>query len=267
MKNCKNAKKILEIEKLSLYAPDSGAKILKSISWSINSGERWVLLGANGAGKSSLISAICGYSMPAECLLRVAGLEYSKDNWREVRERIALVGTHLHRGINGGEKVVDVIISGKFAMINYWGRITRQLVLEAYSKMRQLGIAHLIDSEWRHISQGEREKVLIARSLMTKPDVVILDEPCSALDPVARRNFVRFLDRIGRHKTPHAMILATHYIGEIPPCFTHALVLRRGSVMAAGEIGKVVNSETLSKAYGAECKVSRRNGMFSFALA
>ena len=140
------------------------------------------------------------------------------------------------------------------------------MVLEAYAKMKQLGIAYLVDSSWGHISQGEREKVLIARSLMTKPDVVILDEPCSALDPVARRNFVRFLDRLGSRKTPGAIILATHYIEEIPPCFTHALILRKGGVLAAGKIGDVVNSANLSKAYGAKCLARRVGKMFSFKL-
>ncbi|MBO5254471.1 MAG: ATP-binding cassette domain-containing protein [Opitutales bacterium] len=227
MKNAKKAKEILEMQNLSLYSFESGEKILDRISLTVENGQRWVLLGANGAGKSSLISAVCGFSMPDECLLRVSGFEYSKDNWSKVREKIALIGTHLHREINSDEKVVDTIISGKFAMINFWGKITKNLILEAYEKMKQMGIEHLIDSSWKFISQGERQKVLIARSLMTKPDVIFLDEPCSALDPVARRNFVRFLDKLGRKKTIPAIIMATHYLEEIPPSFTHAIILKK----------------------------------------
>ena len=266
MKKCKNAKKILEMQKLSLYAFDSGDKILDSISMCVEDGQRWVVLGANGAGKSSLISAVCGFSMPDECILRVSGLEYSKDNWQRVREKIALIGTHLHREINADEKVVDVIISGKFSQINYWGKITKELILEAYDKMKQIGITHLVDSTWKFISQGERQKVLIARSLMMKPDVIFLDEPCSALDPVARRNFIRFLDKLSKKKSIPAIIMATHYLEEIPPTFTHALILKKGAVRASGKIDEVINSKNLSRAYGAKCNVSKRKGFFSLSL-
>ena len=267
MKNAKKAKEILEMQNLSLYSFESGEKILDNISLTVEIGQRWVLLGANGAGKSSLISAICGFSMPDECLLRVSGFEYSKDNWSKVREKIALIGTHLHREINADEKVVDTIISGKFAMINFWGKITKNLILEAYEKMKQMGIEHLIDSTWKFISQGERQKVLIARSLMTKPDVIFLDEPCSALDPVARRNFVRFLDKLGRKKTIPAIIMATHYLEEIPSSFTHAIILKKGAVLASGEINEVLTDKNLTRAYGAKCKVLKdKNGMFSLSL-
>ncbi len=266
MKNCKKAKKNLEIQNLSLYSPDGEKKILDNICVEVKDGERWVLLGANGAGKSSLISAVCGFSMPTECLLRVSGFEYSKDNWQQVRERIALIGTHLHREINQDEKVVDAIIGGKFAMINYWGKITKPLILEAYKQMKRLGIAHLVDASWRFISQGEREKVLIARSLMMKPDVVFLDEPCSSLDPVARRNFVDFMDKLGQKKSIPAIILATHYLEDIPQCFTHALVLKKGKVLASGKIGDVISSEVLSSAYGAKCKVSKNKGVYTLSL-
>ena len=267
MKNAKKAKEILEMQNLSLYSFESGEKILDKISLTVENGQRWVLLGANGAGKSSLISAICGFSMPDECLLRVSGFEYSKDNWSKVREKIALIGTHLHREINADEKVVDTIISGKFAMINFWGKITKNLILEAYEKMKQMGIEHLIDSSWKFISQGERQKVLIARSLMTKPDVIFLDEPCSALDPVARRNFVRFLDKLGRKKTIPAIIMATHYLEEIPSSFTHAIILKKGAVLASGEINEVLTDKNLTRAYGAKCKVLKdKNGMFSLSL-
>lgn len=266
MKNCKKAKKILEMQNLSLFSFETGRQILDDISMCVEAGQRWVLLGANGAGKSSLISAVCGYSVPSKCVLRVSGMEYSKDNWQRVRERIALIGTHLHREINQTEKIVDIIVSGKFAMINYWGKITKPLVLEAYSKMKQMGIAHLIDDDWRFISQGERQKVLIARSLMTKPDVVFLDEPCAALDPVARRNFVHFLDNLAKRKSIPAIIMATHYLEEIPPSFTHAIIIKKGKVLAQGKISDVITSENLTSAYGAKCKVVKRKGTFSLSL-
>ena len=244
-------KKNLEMQNLSLFSFETGRQILDDISMCVEAGQRWVLLGANGAGKSSLISAVCGYSVPSKCVLRVSGMEYSKDNWQRVRERIALI---------------DIIVSGKFAMINYWGKITKPLVLEAYSKMKQMGIAHLIDDDWRFISQGERQKVLIARSLMTKPDVVFLDEPCAALDPVARRNFVRFLDNLAKRKSIPAIIMATHYLEEIPPSFTHAIIIKKGKVLAQGKISDVITSENLTSAYGAKCKVVKRKGTFSLSL-
>lgn len=266
MKNAKkitSKREILNIRGLSFIAD---RKIVDNISWRVLEGERWALLGANGAGKTSLISTICAYNTPSEGEMSVDGKKYTEYNWSKMRERIALVGSQLRRGINRGEKVMEVVVSGKFAQINYWGRITRKLAKEAYAQMERFGIGHLVDSDWFLISQGERQKVLLARAMMLKPSVVFLDEPCSGLDPVARRDFVKFLGGLCADKNIPAIIMATHYVEEIPPEFTHAMVIKDGAVLAQGKIGKAMTSENLSLAYGAKCALSKKRGRYRLEI-
>ena len=266
MKNAKkniNQKKILDIRNLC-FATEK--PILDDINWTVLEGERWVLLGGNGAGKTSLISTICAYNTPSSGEMFVDGKEYSNYNWQKMRERIALVGSQLRRAINRSEKVMEVVVSGKFGQINYWGKITKQLIKEAYEQMKRFGIAHLVNSDWFLISQGERQKVLLARSMMLKPSVVFLDEPCTGLDPIARKEFVGFLDSLCADKSIPAIIMATHYVEEIPPSFTHAIIIKDGKVLAQGEIGKVLTSKNLSEAYGATCKLSKSNGFYKLSV-
>ena len=124
-------KKILEARELTFEA---GRKILDSIDWTVYKGQRWVLLGANGAGKTSLLSTICAYNTPSSGDMWVDGKKYSTCNWQKMREKIALVGSQIKRRINPDEKVLEFVVSGKFAQINYWGKITRPLIFEAYKK-------------------------------------------------------------------------------------------------------------------------------------
>ncbi len=262
-KAIRKAKKILDLEEISFIAD---RPVLKDINWTVYEGERWALLGANGSGKTSLISTICAYNTPSSGRMAVAGREYSACNWQDTRRKIALVGGDLRRRIGATEKVVEVIVSGKFAQINYWGKITRPLVMEAYDKMLRLGIENLIDSDWAYISQGERQKVLLARALMLKPSVVFLDEPCSGLDPIARRDFIEFLNSLCADKGIPAIVMATHYVEEIPPAFGHALIIKGGEILASGKIAEVLNSANLSKAYGAPCKLSKRANSYSLKV-
>ena len=256
-------KKILEARELTFEA---GRKILDSIDWTVYKGQRWVLLGANGAGKTSLLSTICAYNTPSSGDMWVDGKKYSTCNWQKMREKIALVGSQVKRRINPDEKVLEVVVSGKFAQINYWGKITRPLIFEAYKKMKELGIGNLVDDRWEYKSQGERQKALIARALMLKPSVVFLDEPCTGLDPVARAKFVEFLDSLAASPKIPAIVMATHYVEEIPPSFSHAIIIKGGKVLVSGEISKVLTSKNLSEAYGAECALSRRNGRYELRI-
>lgn len=251
----KKIKKILDIRELSFEVADK--KILDAINLEVLAGERWVMLGANGSGKTSLISTICAYNTPSSGAMTVDGKTYSEYDWQKVREKIALVGSQLQRQIDNDEHVVDVVVSGKYAQINYWGEMTVKLVKEAYARMKRMGVGHLIDSSWAYISQGERQKILIARALMIKPSLVFLDEPCTGLDPIARRSFIEFLDELAKDRKIPAVIMATHYVEEIPPSFTHAMIIKDGKIMAAGKKEDVLTSKTLSDAYGAKCTLKK----------
>lgn len=253
-------KKILDIKDLCFVADKQ--IILKDINWSVNEGERWVLLGANGSGKTSLLSTICAYNTPSSGSMSVAGKTYSEYEWQKVRERIAIVSAHLNRQINAEELALETVVSGEFAMLNLWGNVSKGVCSKAVAKLRDFKIEHLAASKWGTLSQGERQKVLIARAMMVNPYVVFLDEPCNGLDPIARAEFVGFMNEISLSKKIPAMVLATHHIEEIPQSFTHALVLKDGAVLASGKIDDIINSHTLSTAYGAKVKVFKRSGKF-----
>lgn len=253
-------KRILDIKNLTFTA---SKQILKGIDWQVNDGERWVILGANGAGKTSLLSTICGFNYLTDGEMSVCGKKYSECDWTKIKERIAIVSASVNRRIEASENVLETVVSGAYSMINFWGTADESVCRKAVKKMKEFKIEHLASSLMGAVSNGERQKVLIARALMINPSVLFLDEPCSGLDPVARDKFVAFLNELAESKKIPAIVLATHHLEEIPPSFTHAIILKEGKVLASGEIADVVNSKNLSEAYGAKCMVARRNKRFS----
>lgn len=253
---------VLEIKDLSFEVYGVSRPILDHINWNVKKGEHWVLLGANGAGKTSLLSTICAYNTPSSGSMCVDGKMYSEYDWRKMREQIAIVSAQLNKKINGHENVLETVISGAYAMLNFWGIPSEEDCRRASEKMEELGISYLRDSTWDMASQGERQKALIARALMIQPVVMFLDEPCSGLDPVARENFIAFMDNLTKSPDCPPIILATHHVEEIPRSFTHAIVLKDGKVHVSGKIDDVITGEILSEAYGAECEVSRHKGKF-----
>ncbi|MFI3291762.1 MAG: ATP-binding cassette domain-containing protein [Opitutales bacterium] len=254
----------LEISNLSFSADK---EILKSLNWQAQKGQRWVILGANGAGKSSLIATIFGINSPAlGSSIRIGSKTFGKTNWIEVKKSISLIGSQLVRNIKGDELVVETVLSGESAMINYWGNYEKDKLHKVKAILTELGIEHLAFSTWSKISQGERQKVLVARSFMAKPKIMFLDEPCSALDPVARVNFLEFLDTLCANKKIPLIVMTTHHIEEISPAFTHALVIKNGEVLAQGKIEDIVNSKILSQAYNAKCKVTKSKNSYSLKV-
>lgn len=253
-------KRILEIKNMAFIT--ASKRILNGVDWNVENGERWALLGANGAGKTSLMSTICGLNYLSGGEMSVCGKKYSECDWSKIKERIAIVSAGINRHIEPTETVLETVVSGAYAMVNFWGEASETVCRRAVRKMRGMKIERLAPCLMGDISNGERQRVLIARALMINPSVLFLDEPCSGLDPVARDKFVSFLNEIAKAEKIPAIVLATHYLEEIPPSFTHALILKDGKTLAAGKIGDVVNSENLSAAYGAKCVVYRRNGRF-----
>jgi iron complex transport system ATP-binding protein len=124
----------------------------------------------------------------------------------------------------------------------------------------------LADRPWAVLSQGERQRVLIARALMARPRLLILDEPCAGLDPVAREHFLHFLDRMARSEAAPSLVLVTHHVEEITRVFTHALLLREGAVVAAGPRLGTVTSVRLTRMFGAPVRLRRRDGRYTLAV-
>jgi iron complex transport system ATP-binding protein len=234
--------------------------ILRDISWRVGPGEHWTILGANGSGKTSLLKTLTGFLAPTAGEFTVLGQRYGASDWRDLRLQVGVVTSAFSAAIPLAEPALDTVISGKFAQLDLWHRVTAAQRAEAMRLLRLVGLAALARREWAYLSQGERQRVLIARALMARPRLLILDEPCAGLDPVAREKFLQFVERLARrrgHGRP-ALVLVTHHVDEIMPAFSHALLLRAGRVIAAGPRQSVLTSQNLSRIFGAPLRLRRQ---------
>jgi iron complex transport system ATP-binding protein len=236
--------------------------ILRGIDWTVGKGEHWVVLGANGSGKSTLLNALMVFIAPTEGRLFAFGKEFGEDDWNEVKAAIGYVGSEVNRMIEPGESALDVVVSGARAMINFWGDPDPKEQRAARKILKNMGCAGLESRTWRQMSQGERQKMLFGRALMGNPKVLFLDEPCAGLDPIARLDYLRFMESNAANPKAPALILVTHHVEEITPSFTHALLLRDGLVTASGPLGDTLTSSKLSEAFGHPVRLRRRKGNY-----
>lgn len=241
-------------------------RILDGISWTVERGQHWVILGANGSGKTSLLSALTGYLSPTSGEVSVLGQRFGESDWRELRTRVGLVSSSIRQMMAEAEPALTTVISGKCAMIDYWGRVKAEDRAEGERILRQIEAMHLAERPWMVLSQGERQRVLIGRALMAKPRLLILDEPCAGLDPAARESFLAFLQRLGTRRGAPALVLVTHHVEEIMPAFTHALLLRDGRVLAAGEKRAALTSANLAQVFGAPCRLVCREDRYALRI-
>ena len=260
-----NSEPILEVSGLCIQRGTT--VILKEISWRVSSRQHWAILGANGSGKTSLLSALTGYFTPTRGALSVLGRRYGQSDWRELRKQIGLVSSSIRQMMAEQELALDTVVSGKYAMIDFWGRATTADRRRAARILRQIECAHLAERPWRVLSQGERQRLLIGRAMMAKPRLLILDEPCAGLDPAAREHFLQFLQRLGGEKNSPTLVLVTHHVEEIMPVFSHVLILKAGAVLASGRKGKVMSGPLLSRAFEVGMRLRKKSGRYSLRAA
>ena len=255
---------ILEVSGLRIQRGQT--VILDDISWRVERGQHWVILGANGSGKTSLLSALTGYLMPTSGEISVLGARYGRSDWRELRKEIGLVSSSVRQMMHDEEPALETVISGKYAMIDLWGRTTARDRAEGRRILRQIECAHLAERPWLVLSQGERQRVLIGRALMAKPKLLILDEPCAGLDPAAREHFLQFLQRVGHRRQAPTLVLVTHHVEEIMPVFSHVLILKQGRGLAIGAKHTVLNGKVLSEAFGERMRLRKEKGRYGLAI-
>lgn len=248
--------------------------ILRGIDWRVERGEHWVILGPNGSGKTSLLKALTGFLSPSSGEFAVLGQRYGASDWRALRLKIGVVTSAFAASIPPAEIALETVISGKFAQLDLWARVSAADRAAARRWLRLVGAERIAERAWLYLSQGERQRVLIARALMARPRLLIFDEPCAGLDPVARQDFLGLMNRLARRgvRRPRpagllpALVLVTHHVEEITPAFTHALLLRGGQVLASGRRDRILTSKNLSAVFGARMKLSRVRGRYQLRL-
>ena len=251
---------ILSVSQLTI---ERDKAILDHIDWSVERGENWVILGPNGSGKTSLLKSLVGYFPPTSGTITVLGKTFGRNNWNDLRLRVGLVSSSIQQRIEGNEPAIDVVVSGKYAQINYWGRMFKKDKERAREYMELMGCEYLGDKTWITFSQGEKQRLLIARALMAKLEILILDEPCAGLDPVAREHFLETINALAKNRPELPIILVTHHVEEITPAFTHALILKQGKIISSGTIAQSLNSAHLSSAFSVPLRLRKSSGRFT----
>ncbi len=259
----KKTQPIFAVENLRV---EREAVILHEVNWQVEQGQHWAILGANGSGKTSLLSALTGYLMPSSGEIRIGAASFGASDWRDVRRSVGLVSSALGHQIEPEQTARDVVLSGREAQINFWRRAATAEAREASRILRHVRASHLADRPWRYLSQGERQRVLIGRALMARLRMLFLDEPCAGLDPVARKDFLHFLTALAKKRHAPTLVLVTHHVEEIVPLFTHVLLLRGGKTLASGEKTRVLTSAHLSATFGAPVTLRRPQGRYRLEI-
>jgi iron complex transport system ATP-binding protein len=245
-----------------------GTDLVRDIDWRVELDERWVLLGPNGAGKTTLLNLASARLYPSRGTVHVLGEKLGRVDVHELRTRIGLSSAALADRIPPDERVRDVVVTAAYSVVGRWReRYDRLDEGRAGALLDQLGVAALADRRYGTLSEGERKRTQIARALMTDPELLLLDEPAAGLDLGGREDLVRRLGELARDPDAPAMVLVTHHVEEIPPGFTHALLLREGGMVAQGLLRDTLTADNLSKTFGLPLAVSCADGRYAARAA
>jgi iron complex transport system ATP-binding protein len=236
----------------------SGNFLVRSLSWQVELDERWVILGPNGAGKTTLLNLATARIHPSRGTAYVLGERLGRTDVNELRTRIGLSTGQFGERIPVDERVLDVVVTAAWSVVGRWREsYDPQDEGRARQLLGQFGMGSLIDRQFGTLSEGERKRTLIARALMTDPELMLLDEPTAGLDLGGREDLIARLTELALDPDSPAMVLVTHHVEEIPPGFTHGLLLREGSIVATGPLGEVMTADNLSKTFGLPLVVER----------
>jgi iron complex transport system ATP-binding protein len=235
-----------------------GSVLLDEVTWRVGERERWVILGPNGAGKTTLLQIAGARLHPTRGRVVVLGEELGRADVFELRPRIGLSSAAFAESLPGHEKVADVVLTAAYAVAGRWRERYDELdERRSGDLLKAFGVAHLADRTYGTLSEGERKRVQLARSLMTDPELLLLDEPAAGLDLGGRETLVTDLAELAGDRRSPVLVLVTHHVEEIPPGFTHALLLRSGRTVAAGVLPDVLTDDNLTETFEVPLGVCR----------
>src|SRR3954452_4141370 len=235
-----------------------GQRLVGPITWSVELDERWVVIGPNGAGKTSLLRIAAAMEYPSSGTAYVLGERLGRVDMSELRSRVGLSSSALSQRVPEGEVVRDLVVSAGYAVMGRWRENYEDVDYEqAIDMLESVGAEHLAERTYGTLSEGERKRVLIARSMMTAPELLLLDEPAAGLDLGGREELVARLADLAADPDSPALVLVTHHVEEIPHGFSHCLILSEGKVVDSGLLSDVLTAENLSKTFGLPLVVER----------
>ena len=240
---------------------DGRVRILRGIDWRVAAGERWALIGPNGAGKTTLMGVAGAETFPSEGVASVLGHRLGTTDLRELRARIGHVDATMAARFRPRATATDVVRSGVTGTILVRPeRLTADDRRRADELLEELGCPHLADRPFVHLSRGEQQRVLLARALVARPDLLLLDEPTAGLDLPGREAFLAGLDDLARSRPALTTVHVSHHVEELPASLTHALLLRDGAVVASAPADEALTSEALSACFAARVRVVAAGG-------
>ncbi|MGE0877914.1 MAG: ABC transporter ATP-binding protein [Acidimicrobiia bacterium] len=241
-----------------------GRAVLDGVDWTVRTGERWVVLGRNGSGKTSLVRISSLYLHPSSGTVTFLGEQLGRMDVRRMRRRIGLASSSLASQLRPQLDALDIVMTAKNAALEpWWHTYDDDDRARARHCLDRFGLAAFAPRAFATLSSGEQQRVLLARTFMNDPALVLLDEPTAGLDLRGREELVATLSALARSGDETPLLLVTHHVDEIPPGFTHCLLLAEGQVLAAGPIDETLTSQTLSDCFGLPLDLERRGERFS----
>jgi len=246
----------------------NGTTILDSLSWTVNDDERWVILGPNGAGKTTALQVAGALMHPSSGTAHLLDATLGRTDVFELRPRIGFASTAMAKRIPRTESVLDVVLTAAYAVTGRWNESYDDIDVEqARGVLAEWRLDHLQDRLFGDLSDGEQKRVQIARSIMTDPELLLLDEPAASLDLGAREELLLILGGYTRSPGAPAIVMVTHHVEEIPVGFTHALTLKDGAAFAQGPLREVITADVLSATFGLDLLVDETDGRFTARAA
>ncbi|MGB3910891.1 MAG: ABC transporter ATP-binding protein [Pseudolysinimonas sp.] len=257
---------VLEFSNVSVVR--GGTRILDQVSWAVGADERWVVLGPNGAGKTTLLQIAAATMHPTSGHATLLGERLGKSDVFEMRPRIGLASSAMAKRIPADEVVLDVVLTAAYAVTGRWNEVYEDVdVNRARRVLGEWKLSAFDDRRFGTLSDGEQKRVQIARAVMADPEVLLLDEPAASLDLGSREELLQLLGGFASNPKSPAMVMVTHHVEEIPPGFSHVLLLADGAVTAAGPIGEVLTAGNLTATFGLPIELTSANGRFAARAA